>query len=56
MFNTTTIFIGFLIGPACMIYTISGMSLDTFHEIERQWKKSEGTASGAAEDGSEEQS
>lgn len=39
MFNTTTIFIGFLIGPACIIYTIAGMSLGTFHEVEQQWRE-----------------
>lgn len=37
MFNSTTVFIGIIIGPACIMYTIAGMSLGTFHEIERQW-------------------
>lgn len=36
MFNKTTLFIGFLIGPACIIYTISGMSLGVFRIIEQQ--------------------
>lgn len=35
-YNTTTLFVGFLIGPACVIFTISGMSLSIFHEIEKQ--------------------
>ena len=36
MFNKTTLFIGILIGPACIIYTIAGMALGIFHEIEKQ--------------------
>lgn len=39
MFNSTTIFIGFLIGPACIIYTIAGMSLGTFYEIEQETRE-----------------
>ena len=40
MFNSTTIFIGLLIGPACIIYTISGPANYIFRDIER--KNSEG--------------
>ena len=36
MFNKTTLFIGFLIGPACIIYTIAGMSLGVFRTVEQQ--------------------
>lgn len=35
-FNSTTVFIGFFIGPACMIYTIAGMSLRIFQIIEKE--------------------
>ncbi len=52
MFNTTTVFIGFLIGPACIIYTIAGMSLGTFHEVEQQWRamnEATGTGQGQTE-------
>lgn len=34
-FNKTTIFIGILIGPACIIYTIAGMTLRIFTDIEK---------------------
>ncbi len=36
MFNTTTLFIGFFIGPACIIFTISGVALRIFQMIEKQ--------------------
>ncbi len=36
MFNTTTLFIGFFIGPACIIFTISGVALRIFQIIEKQ--------------------
>ncbi len=39
MFNSTTIFIGVLIGPACIIYTIAGMSLGTFQVIEQETRE-----------------
>lgn len=35
-FNKTTLLIGFFIGPACMIYTIAGMSLRIFQIIEKE--------------------
>lgn len=35
-YNSTTLFIGFFIGPACMIYTIAGMSLRIFQMIEKE--------------------
>ena len=35
-FNRTTLFIGFFIGPACLIYTIAGMSLRIFQIIEKK--------------------
>jgi uncharacterized membrane protein YesL len=35
-FNRTTLFIGFFIGPACLIYTIAGMSLRIFQIIEKE--------------------
>lgn len=35
-FNKTTLLIGFFIGPACMIYTIAGMSLRIFQMIEKE--------------------
>ncbi len=34
--NTTTLFIGFLIGPACIIYTISGYARYFFRELEKE--------------------
>ncbi len=33
--NTTTLFVGILIGPACLIYTISGTAMHIFREIEK---------------------
>lgn len=34
--NLTTIFIGVLIGPACIVYTISGAAKPIFRELERE--------------------
>ncbi len=34
--NYTTMFIGVLIGPACIVYTISGISKYIFRELERE--------------------
>ena len=34
--NVTTLFVGILIGPACMIYTISGVSKYIFRQIEKE--------------------
>lgn len=34
--NTTTLFIGFLVGPACVIYTISAYARIFFREIEKE--------------------
>ncbi len=34
--NTTTLFVGALIGPACIIYTISGYARYFFREIEKE--------------------
>ena len=36
MFNTTTIFLGILIGPAVMMFTISGPAMYIFRDIERK--------------------
>lgn len=33
-FNQTTIFFAILIGPACIIYTVSGVAINIFHKIE----------------------
>lgn len=33
--NAVTLFIGALIGPACIIYTISGTAMHIFHETEK---------------------
>lgn len=35
MWNTTTLFVGLLIGPVCIIYTISGTAMHIFHEMEK---------------------
>ncbi|MCR5743229.1 MAG: DUF624 domain-containing protein [Lachnospiraceae bacterium] len=35
LWNRVTIYFGILIGPACIIYTISGMALPIFRQIER---------------------
>ena len=35
-FNRTTIFIGFLIGPACIMFTIAGIALRIFQIIEKE--------------------
>ncbi len=32
--NTTTMFVGLLIGPACIMYTISGVAMHIFRKIE----------------------
>lgn len=34
--NDTTIFIGIIIGPACMIYTVSGCAKFIFRELEKE--------------------
>lgn len=34
--NTTTMFVGFCIGPSCMIYTISGFANIFFKELEKE--------------------
>ncbi len=39
MFNTTTIFLGLLIGPAVMFLTISGPALYIFRDIEKKAKE-----------------
>lgn len=36
IYNSTTLFIGFLIGPACIMFTIAGMALRIFQVIEKQ--------------------
>ena len=36
MFNLTTMFIGLLIGPACIFLTISGFAVPFFREIEKE--------------------
>lgn len=35
-FNATTLFIGAFIGPACMIFTIAGVALRIFQQVERE--------------------
>ena len=35
-FNTTTIFFGILIGPACIMLTVSGAAMRFFREIEKE--------------------
>ncbi len=34
--NVTTVFIGFLVGPACIIFTVSGYARRFFREIEKE--------------------
>jgi len=36
LFNTTTLFFGILIGPACIMLTISGFASRFFKEIEKE--------------------
>ncbi len=36
MFNSTTLFFGILIGPACLMLTVSGFAIYFFREIERE--------------------
>ncbi len=36
LFNTTTLFFGILIGPACIMLTISGFAIKFFKEIEKE--------------------
>lgn len=36
MFNTTTLFFGILIGPACIMLTISGFAIYFFRQIEKE--------------------
>ncbi len=35
IFNTTLLFIGILVGPIMMIYTVSGFAIQFFHQIEK---------------------
>lgn len=35
-FNLKTLFVGLFIGPACMIFTIAGVALRIFQEIEKE--------------------
>ena len=35
-FNSTTTFFGFLIGPVCMMLTVSGFAMRFFKEIEKE--------------------
>lgn len=46
LFNSTTLFFGILIGPACLILTISGFALYFFRQIEKE----PGAVSGSIED------
>ena len=39
IFNTTTMFLGLLIGPAVVFLTISGPALYIFRDIERKSKE-----------------
>ncbi len=34
-FNSTTLFFGILIGPVCLMYTVSGVAMSLFREIEK---------------------
>lgn len=36
LYNYTTLFVGFLIGPACMMLTISGFAIHFFRQIEKE--------------------
>lgn len=36
MYNSTTLFVGFFIGPACIMFTIAGIALRIFQVIEKQ--------------------
>lgn len=36
LFNSTTVFIGILIGPVCLMLTISGFAMRFFREIEKE--------------------
>lgn len=36
IFNSTTLFFGILIGPACMMLTVSGFAIKFFREIEKE--------------------
>lgn len=36
IWNTTTMFIGLLIGPACIMFTISGVAMHIFRDIEKE--------------------
>lgn len=35
LFNNITVFLGILIGPVCLMYTVSGMALPLFRQIEK---------------------
>lgn len=36
IWNTTTMFVGLLIGPACIMFTISGVAMHIFRDIEKE--------------------
>ena len=36
LFNSTTLFFGFLIGPACLMLTVSGFAMQFFRQIEKE--------------------
>lgn len=52
LFNTTTLFFAILIGPACLMLTISGFAIYFFREIERE----PGSVREKEKDGTEEES
>ena len=35
-YNYTTLFVGLLIGPACMMLTVSGFAIHFFRQIEKE--------------------
>lgn len=41
LFNSTTLFFGILIGPACIMLTVSGFAIRIFHDIEQRVKSGE---------------
>lgn len=36
IWNTTTLFVGFLVGPAVIMYTVSGVGINIFRELEKR--------------------
>ncbi len=52
LFNTTTLFFAILIGPACLMLTVSGFAIYFFREIERE----PGSVREKEKDGTEEES